>query len=60
MLLLLHAIISCLCLHAAPCFYAFWYFNPYILQHFTENCLMSTTVGSVACNSKETDTREPA
>ena len=27
------------CMHAAlqPCFYAFWHFSPYILQHFSEN-----------------------
>ena len=32
--LLLHAIIPCLCLHAAPCFCDFWHYHPYILQHF--------------------------
>ena len=30
-LLLLHAIIPCLCL---ACFYAFWHFHSYILQRF--------------------------
>ena len=36
-LLHMHAIIPCICLHAAPCFYAFWDSNPYIFQQFTEN-----------------------
>ena len=34
---LLHAIIPCLCPHDAPCFYAFWHFHFYILQHLSEN-----------------------
>ena len=25
--------------HAAPCFYPFWHFNPYMLQHFTKNVI---------------------
>ena len=33
MLLLLHAIIPCLCLHTAPCFSALWHFNPYTSFH---------------------------
>ena len=30
MLLLLHAVIPCLFLHAVPCFFPFWHFNPSI------------------------------
>ena len=40
MLGLLHAIIPSLCLHACctlTLFLYFWHFNPYILQHFSEN-----------------------
>ena len=34
MLLFLYAIIPSLWLHSAPCFYAFWHYHHYILQHF--------------------------
>ena len=50
MLILLHAIISCLCLKAGPCFYG--HFHPYIFQHFTEmvySCSLVFTVCSNMC-----------
>ena len=36
------------CMHAAlwPCFYTFWQFNTYILQHFSENALYLYWEGS--------------
>ena len=37
MLLLLHALIPCLAY--CTCFSIFWYYHPYILQHFYRNVL---------------------
>ena len=33
-------------MHAAlwPCLYAFWHFNPYILQHFSENVFILVNI----------------
>ena len=37
MLVLLHALISCLAAYILPCFPTFWHYHPYILQHFNGN-----------------------